>query len=378
VRWQARGRPESLLLRGEELDAANAWQAKRKDGAPEITETQRTFLQASNEAETARLGKERTHLEDMRRAREATARSLQRTRQMSALVVALLLGIGAGLAWSNRSYLKALAVLLAEKVWPKVLTNAKERALNPKDTFKECADCPEMVVVPAGKFMMGSSEKEFGHLENEGPQHWVTIPRPFAVARFELTFDEWDACVTLGGCSYLPSDQGWGRGTRPVINVSSEDAEQYVAWLSRRTGKSYRLLSEAEWEYAARAGSDRAFSWGDEIGKGNANCKICGSQWDLKQTATVGSFAPNAFGLYDMHGNVFEWTQDCLHNSYNGAPEDGSTWKIGGDCESRLVRGGGWDVPPEFIRSASRWRLKTHYRSSDVSFRVGRTLSTDN
>jgi formylglycine-generating enzyme required for sulfatase activity len=160
-----------------------------------------------------------------------------------------------------------------------------------------------------------------------------------------------------------------------VINVNWDDAQQYVAWLSRRTGKSYRLLSAAEWEYAARAGSDKAYSWGDEIGKGNANCNGCGSQWDFKQTAPVGSFAANAFGLHDMHGNVFEWTQDCNHLNYSGAPEDGSAWITGGDCAGRVVRGGSWYLTPEYLRSAARGWFITNDRSLFLGFRVGRTLS---
>ena len=145
------------------------------------------------------------------------------------------------------------------------------------------------------------------------------IDSPFAVSKLEVTADEWDACVVLGGCTWPAPETGFGRGTRPVMNVSWDDAQQYVAWLSTRTGKTYRLLSEAEWEYAARAGTSTAYFWGNEIGNGNANCNGCGSQWDHRRTAPVGSFAPNAFGLHDMHGNVWEWVQDCMHEDYNGA-----------------------------------------------------------
>jgi len=214
---------------------------------------------------------------------------------------------------------------------PKVLSPEAERALQPKQTFKECANCPEMVVVPAGSFLMGSPESEEGHSGDEGPQHRVTFAKAFAVSKYEVTFDDWDACVALGGCGYVPGDEGWGRGARPVIQVSWDDVEQYVAWLSRQTGKPYRLLSEAEWEYAARAGSDTAYPWGDEIGKGNANsgCAIgC-------RTASVGSFPTNAFGLHDMHGNVWEWVQDCYHFGYDGARTDGSA-KTTGDCSDHV------------------------------------------
>ena len=168
-----------------------------------------------------------------------------------------------------------------------------------------------MIVVPAGEFMMGSPVSEKGRSDDEGPQHKVMFAKPFAVSKFAVTFEQWDACVAVGGCGYYsPSDTGWGRATRPVIYVNWDEAQNYVAWLSKMTGQTYRLLSEAEWEYAARAGTQTAYPWGDEIGKGNANCNGCSSQWDNKQTAPVGSFAPNAFGLYEMYGNVWQWLQD--------------------------------------------------------------------
>ena len=177
-----------------------------------------------------------------------------------------------------------------------LLSPERERAIKPKDVFKECDKCPEMVVVPTGSFTMGSPASEQGRDIDESPLHSVTIAKPFAVGRFAVTFDEWDACVADGGCNgYRPQDLGWGRNRRPVINVTWDEAMAYVAWLSRKTDKPYRLLTEAEWEYAARAGSTTAYYWGDDIGKGNANCapveKLeCGSKWDNEQTAPVGSF----------------------------------------------------------------------------------------
>jgi hypothetical protein len=163
-----------------------------------------------------------------------------------------------------------------------------------------------MIVVPAGSFTMGSPATEKGRYDNEGPLHPVTIARPFAVSKFNVTFADWDACVAVGGCPQegRANDQGWGRGTRPVNYVSWGDAQAYVAWLSRMTGKEYRLLTEAEWEYTARAGSTTAYFWGDESGKNNANCYGCGSQWDKQHSSPVGSFNPNAFDLHDMAGNV--------------------------------------------------------------------------
>jgi formylglycine-generating enzyme required for sulfatase activity len=247
-----------------------------------------------------------------------------------------------------------------------------ERALKPGDKFKECTDCPEMIVVPAGNFTIGSPETEKDRGDNEGPQHGVTIARPFAVSKFDVTFADWDACVSVGGCPQV-SDGGMGRDMKPVINVTWDDAQQYVAWLSKMTGQPYRLLTEAEWEYAARAGTTTAYYWGDEIGTGNANCPGCGSKWDNQQTSPVGSFKPNMFGLYDMAGNVWQWVQDCYHDNYDGAPADGSAW-TSGDCSGRVVRGGSWINFPLYRRTASRSRFTTDIRYGNLGFRVGRTL----
>jgi len=222
---------------------------------------------------------------------------------------------------------------------------------------------------------MGSPDTEKGRDLDEGPQHEVAIPKPFAVARFDVTFDEWDACVADGGCDgYIPPDQGWGRGRRPAINMSWDNSQAYVVWVSRKTGKAYRMLTEAEWEYAARAGSTTVYYWGDEIGKGNANCDGCGSKWDNQQTSPVGSFAANAFGLYDMAGNVWQWVQDCYHESYIGAPADGSAW-ISVDCSRRVIRGGSWISLPQLLRSAGRFRNSADSRGNLLGFRVARTLA---
>jgi formylglycine-generating enzyme required for sulfatase activity len=255
------------------------------------------------------------------------------------------------------------------------LSPQQERALKPNDIFRECAACPEMVVVPAGSFTMGSPVSEKHRDANEGPQRAVTFARPFAVARFAVTFDEWDACIAEGGCNgYRPADQGWGRGRRPAINVSLDDANAYAGWLSKKTGMGYRLLSEAEREYATRAGTQTAYFWGDEIGKANANCGGCGSRWDYRHTAPVGSFAPNRFGLFDMHGNVLEWVEDCYHDNYSGAPTDGSAWTTG-LCNARVARGGAWTYAPQHLRSASRVRSSIDNRLLNLGFRVGRTLA---
>ena len=198
---------------------------------------------------------------------------------------------------------------------------ARDAALQVGQTFRDAlrsgGEGSEMVVVPAGAFRMGCVSGQ-GCAGDEYPVHRVTISAPFAVGVREVTFAEWDARVVVGGCEgHRPDDEGWGR--RPVVNVSWKDAQAYVAWLTRESGTPYRLLSEAEWEYVARAGSETAYSWGEGIGRNRANCDGCGSRWDNEQTAPVGSFQANAFGLYDMHGNVWERVEDCWNDSYAGA-----------------------------------------------------------
>ncbi len=245
----------------------------------------------------------------------------------------------------------------------------------PGRTFRDCDVCPEMVVVSAGAFSMGSPASEEGRFSTEGPVRRVTIAEPFAVGRYEVTFAEWDACAAAGGCGgYRPDDKGWGRDDRPAINVSWDDAKAYVRWLSEKTGESYRLLSEAEWEYAARAGTATRYSWGDEVGRNRANCRGCGSRWDGESTAPVGSFAANGFGLHDMHGNVWEWVEDCWNRLYRGAPSDGTAWTAG-VCSRRVLRSGSWFKVPKVLRSASRIWLGTSIRNDDYGFRVARTFA---
>ncbi len=238
--------------------------------------------------------------------------------------------------------------------------------------FRDCAKCPQMVVVSSESFTMGSLSGEEGSKNDESPQHVVRIDYRFAVGMYEVTFAEWDACVSDGGCGrYVPDDEGWGRGNRPVINVSWEDAQSYVRWLSARTGYNYGLLSESEWEYVARAGTTTAYSWGDNIGRSRANCDGCGSQWDGEKTASTGSFSANTWGVYDMHGNVWEWVEDCWNDSYIDAPSDGAAWESG-DCSERVLRGGCWFDKPSLLRSADRSRLTTGRRGSFIGFRVAR------
>jgi formylglycine-generating enzyme required for sulfatase activity len=231
-------------------------------------------------------------------------------------------------------------------------------------SFRDCPECPEMVVVPAGSTRLASGRD-------------VTIAAPFAVGKFEVTFDEWDACVAAAGffsstgCRHRPDDRGWGRGRQPVMNVSWDDAQAYVAWLSQKTGKPYRLLSEAEWEYAAQAETGREVAASQ--GANQANCNGCGSSWDSKQTAPVGSFAETTFGLHDMLGNVWEWTADCWNDSQAGAGVDASA-RLRGDCSRRVLRGGSWSSDPEITRSADRVGSTTGGRYGNIGFRVARTL----
>ena len=244
----------------------------------------------------------------------------------------------------------------------------------PGSTFRERlssgGEGPQMVVIPAGSFNMGCLSNDADCFDQQKPVHRVTIPRPFAASVHEVTFEDYDRFTHPNKVD----DGGWGRGTRPVISVSWNDAKEYVDWLSAQTGGTYRLLSEAEWEYAARAGSTSKYSWGDAVGTNRANCDIedCGDRFQY--TAPVGSFGANAFGLYDMHGNVWEWVEGCWNGTYAGAPTDGSAWQRG-DCANRVLRGGSWSGGARSLRSANRVGITAGVRNLDIGFRVARTLS---
>jgi formylglycine-generating enzyme required for sulfatase activity len=194
------------------------------------------------------------------------------------------------------------------------------------EAFRDCSQCPEMVMLPAG----------------------------FAIGRFEVTFDEWQACVAAGACRGDLDDHGWGRGRRPVINITWADAVGYARWLSGLTGRAYALPTEEEWEYAARAGTTTAYWWGDGVGQGNANCRQCGGAWDGVSTAPVGSFAANPFDLYDMNGNVWEWTADC--------------WQ--GDCSRRAIRGGAWYYFGQMSKASARSGMEARQWSYTIGIRV--------
>ncbi len=287
----------------------------------------------------------------------------------------------------------------------------------PGSSFRDCDYCPEMVVVPAGEFVMGSSQEESGH-SDEKPQHKVTIANAFGVSKTEVTFDQWDACTAAGACPKA-EDDGYGRGNYPVINVSWKEARNYAAWLSKQTGQSYRLLSEAEFEYAMRAGTTTPWFWGeaeaswgsskaceyanlhDESGK-EAHPMYVWSHHKCNdgygENAPTAQFKPNAFGLYDMNGNVREWVADCHQEGYVGAPTDGSVrvhgscekkfegvcmddfegaaadGSGGSACEARVVRGGAWVDGASTARSAYRYAEAEDFRNYQVGFRVARDL----
>lgn len=315
--------------------------------------------------------------------------------------------------------LTLLAFLLAQPL-PAKSGTAQEAG----QRFRDCPTCPEMVVVPAGTFIMGSPESEddrlrfvideagavvhwlvealktadggeLGHgseweghrvIEPEGPQRYVTFASPFAVSIAEITFAEWDACARAGGCGGLiPDNEGWGRGSRPVINVSWEDAIAYVEWLSDVTGEQYGLPSEAQWEYAARAGTETARFWGQDPADQclYANGADAAGLWKYPdwialqcsdgypETAPVRSFEPNPFGLHDMLGNVSEWTRDCWNERYAGGPVDGTAWESG-DCSRRLTRGGSWINHPGNLRAANRYPFAVDERNRTIGFRVAR------
>lgn len=359
------------LLMGLALDSARKWLAARRQ---DIDAADRKFIEVSMRAE------------------QAAARHRQRLR---AAVGVLMLGIIVSLLgviyrddmgdWLFARI--ALPNYIATNVKPYVLTTEAEQALTPGKRFRECANaCPEMVVLPTGEFWMGSPDDQ--GLTNEHPRHRVRIEKPFAVGRFEVTWDDWEACVAMRGCNGTKAyDNNWGGGQRPVINVSWEDSKAYVAWLSKMTGKPYRLLSEAEWEYAARGITSAdalhpAYQWGDEASHDHANygtdqccngLKAGRDEWD--NTAPVGQFQPNSFGLYDMHGNVWEWVEDPWHESYQGAPQDGTPWADGQNPRRRVMRGGAWSSVPIDIRSASRSGNAPAFRGNSLGFRVARTLA---
>jgi formylglycine-generating enzyme required for sulfatase activity len=369
-----------LLLRGEELAAAKTWLGSQPKFAPDPTLLHHEYIKAAEDAEAARTSAEKQRLDQIaaalnerEKALEREGAALRRGQRRLAATIALLVCIIVGaIGWYNQDFLKE------QYQWhvvmrPSVLTAEQERekASKPLSDFKECANgCPTMIVVPAGTFMMGSPETEKGRTRDEGPQHEVTIAEPFAVSKTDVTFAEWDNCVAAGACRKV-SDNAWGRGDRPVINETWEEAKVYLRWLKQMTGKDYRLLTEAEWEYAARAGNQARWSFGDD------EAQLGDYAWFMKnaegKTQPVAKKKPNAFGLYDMHGNVWQWVEDPFHDSYHGAPSDGSVWSQGADERRRVVRGASY--ANEYFRSASRYAVDIVDGGFNLGFRVARTLT---
>jgi formylglycine-generating enzyme required for sulfatase activity len=232
--------------------------------------------------------------------------------------------------------------------------------------FRDCPECPEMMPLPAGEFRMGASWWDRQSQSDERPRVEVAIEQPFAIGRTEVTFDEWRACVAGGGCGgRQPNDAGWGQGRRPVIDVDWNDAQAYVAWLRELTGKPYRLPSEAEWEYACRAGTTTAYAFGDAIGPALAN-------YDRQRAGTreVASYPPNPWGLYDMNGNVWEWVEDVWNDGHSGRPDDAAARLTGPDPQEHIIRGGSWDDRDRRVRCASRNGVDDTHRENEIGFRV--------
>jgi formylglycine-generating enzyme required for sulfatase activity len=224
-----------------------------------------------------------------------------------------------------------------------------------------------LAAVPAGSFTMGSNSSD----PSEKPAHRVTVTAPFAMGKTEVTVEQWNACVEAGACPHI-TETARAPGT-PARDISWDDAQVYVKWLTKTSGKPYRLPTEAEWEFAARGGSATRYSWGDDMKKGNANCKDCGDPWQADSPAPVGSFAANGYGLYDMNGSVWEWVQDCWHSSYKGAPADARAWEEP-FCPVRVIRGGSWRDGASYMPASTRFKYDASVRQSQNGFRVARDL----
>ena len=253
-----------------------------------------------------------------------------------------------------------------------------------RDDLRSGGHGPEMVMIAAGRFRMGCDRGEPGCVRIWSPSRVVVFAAPFAMSKYEVTFDDYDRYLSAkgGGRDGEAHDQGWGRGRRPVINVTRKQAVAYADWLSAQTGGRYRLPSEAEWEYAARAGTTTKWPWGDESAPGRANCKDCGSRWDDERTAPVGSFPPNPWGLHDMQGNVHEMLLDCMRLTYADAPTDGSAQEMDwrskkdwrGKCRMYAARGGHWGALSTNLRSSMRGYIERRTYGVWWGFRLVREL----
>ena len=252
------------------------------------------------------------------------------------------------------------------KVEPPVLK--PKRSATTGESFKDCSTCPEMVTISSGQFVMGDDKGD----RSEKPAHRVRISKPFAIGKYEVTVGQWSECYKAGACK-AASDNVETSDNVPIRDVSWDDAHDYVRWLSKITGERYRLPTEAEWEYATRAGTSTTYWWGNHMLPGKANCKDCGGHWKQELPAEIGSYEANPFGLHDMNGNVWEWVNDCWHRDYHGAPSDGSTWDDP-DCSVKVIRGGSWRNDKTYVHSASRFKYDTYVRYLLNGFRVARSM----
>ncbi len=234
--------------------------------------------------------------------------------------------------------------------------------------IKDCPTCPTLISLPGGEFVMGSNASD----PTEKPAHHVAINAPFAIGKYEVSVEEWNACAEASACPRIASATNAAKNS-PMRDVSWDDAQQYVKWLSTISGKPYRLPTEAEWEYAIRAGTSTRYWWGEQMRTGNANCKDCGQPWQQQGPANVGSFSANPFGLYDMNGSVWEWVSDCWHNSYKGAPADGRSWDDE-SCRIRVIRGGSWREGATYMPSSTRFKYDASVRHSQNGLRVARDI----
>ncbi len=253
-----------------------------------------------------------------------------------------------------------------ERAQPAPSSEPAAKAVVGVSEVKDCPQCPTLVVLPGGTFTMGSNSSD----PSEKPAHRVSISEPFAIGKYEVTVEQWEACVAAKACSSVNNNNGRPKNT-PVRDVSWDDAQQYVKWLSQVSGKEYRLPTEAEWEFAARGGTSTRYWWGEQMLPGNANCKACGEPWSQEGPAPVGSFTANPYGLHDMNGSVWEWVSDCWHNSYKGAPTNGRSWDTP-NCRDRVIRGGSWRDDASYMLSSTRFKYAASVRYSQNGFRVAR------
>jgi formylglycine-generating enzyme required for sulfatase activity len=232
--------------------------------------------------------------------------------------------------------------------------------------ISDCQACPALIAIPAGSFSMGSNASD----ASERPAHAVSVSAPFAIGKYEVTVAQWNACADANACPRLSAASNPSPAA-PVRDVSWDDAQVYVKWLATTSGKPYRLPTEAEWEYAARAGTSTRYWWGEQMAAGKANCKDCGPPWRADTPGNAGSFAPNPWGLYDMNGSVWEWVADCWHNSFSGAPADAKAWDTS-NCSARVIRGGSWREGAAYMVSSSRFKYDASVRHAQNGFRVVR------